>query len=142
MIYADTSALIKRYITEPASDDFDRLLLSRGPMEISRLTVTEMRCALARRRRAGQIDTSLEAAAIKELRADILDGALRVSPVADSHVVEAYALIESLPAIPLSTLDAVHLAIARDIAAESLATADKTQAEAARALGLTVHTFY
>lgn len=142
MIYADTSALIKRYITEPASDDFDRLLLSRGPMEISRLTVTEMRCALARRRRAGQIDTSLEAAAIKELRADILDGALRVSPVADSHVVEAYALIESLPAIPLSTMDAVHLAIARDIAAESLATADKTQAEAARALGLTVHTFY
>lgn len=142
MIYADTSALIKRYITEPASDDFDRLLLSRGPMEISRLTVTEIRCALARRRQAGQIDTSLEAAAIKELRADILDGALRVSPVADSHVVEAYALIESLPAIPLSTLDAVHLAIARDIAAESLATADKTQAEAARALGLTVHTFY
>jgi len=141
MIYADTSALLKRYITEQGSDGFDRLLLARGPLDISRLTVTEMRCALARRRRAGQIDTALETSAITELRTDILAGALRVSAITDGHVVEAYAIIESLPALPLRALDAIHLAVARHLEVEEFATSDKNQAEAARALGFTVHDF-
>lgn len=141
MIYVDTSALLKRYITERASNDFDELLRVGGPMEISRLTVTETRCALARRRRAGQIDAMLEMAAIKELRTDILNGAFHVTPIADAHVIEAYALIENLPDVRLRTLDAIHLAIARDIAADAFATSDRTQAEAARALDFTVHDF-
>lgn len=141
MLYADTSALLKRYLAERASDDVDRLLLSSGPFYISRLTVTEMRCALARRRRAGHIGTGVETAAIAELRSDILDGALRVAPMADEHFVEAYAVIESVPDIALRTLDAIHLAVARRIGAEDFATADKTQAQAAKALGFTVHDF-
>lgn len=141
MIYADTSALLKRYITEPASDDFDRLFLAHGPLDISRLTVTEMRCALARRRRAGHIDAAIETAAITELRTDILAGALRVCAITDGHIVEAYAVIESVPTLPLRALDAIHLAVARHLAAGEFATSDKTQAEAARALGFTVHDF-
>jgi predicted nucleic acid-binding protein len=142
MIYADTSALLKRYLAEAASDDVDRLLLSQGPFHVSRLTVTEMRCALARRRRTGHIDATIEAAAVGELRTDILDGALRVTPMSDDHFVEAYAVIESVPGIALRTLDAVHIAVARRIAAQEFATADKTQAEAAEALGFTVYRFF
>jgi len=141
MIYADTSALLKRYITEPGSDDFDRLFLALGPLDISRLTVTEMRCALARRRRAGHIDAALETAAITELRTDILAGALRVCAIADGHIVEAYAVIESIPTLPLRALDAIHLAVARHLEIGEFATSDKTQAEAARALGFNVHDF-
>jgi predicted nucleic acid-binding protein len=142
MIYADTSALLKRYITEPASDRFDEFMLANDPLDISRLTVTEMRCALARRRRAGQITETIEAGAIRELRTDILNGSLRLSPVDDSHIVEAYAIIESVPSLPLRALDAIHLAIARLIGTENFATADKTQADAAEALGFTVHRFF
>lgn len=141
MVYVDTSALVKRYLAERASNDVDRLLQSRGLFQVCRLTVTEMRCALARRRRAGHIDAGIEVAAIGELRTDILNGALRVTPMSDDHFVEAYAIIESVPAIPLRPLDAVHIAVARRIAAPEFATADKTQAEAARALGFTVHDF-
>jgi hypothetical protein len=42
------------------------------------------------------------------------------------------------PTTPCATLDALHLAAARGIGADSIATADKTLAEAAAALGLTV----
>ena len=53
MIYADTSALVKRYLEEPFSAEFDTLL-QQGAMAISRLTVVELRCALARRRHIGE----------------------------------------------------------------------------------------
>lgn len=141
LIYADTSALLKRYIAEPASDEFDEFLLTRGPLDISRLTLTEMRCALSRRRRAAEIDAAIETSAVAELRKDVLNGVLRVCPVNDSQVIEAYALIESLPGVPLRTLDAIHLAIAREIAATALVTSDKVQAQAARAVGFTVFDF-
>ena len=142
MIYADTSALIKRYLAEPGSSTFDELFLSRGPMAISRLNFVEIRCALARRRRNGQIDASLETDALKELHADLHDGALVLHAVTDSQLSAAFHLIESLLPLPLRSLDALHLAIARDIAADEFATADKIQADAAAALGLTVHRFY
>jgi uncharacterized protein len=46
--YIDTSALAKWYLNEPRSEDFGAV--------ISRLTVVEFRCLIARRRRAGDID--------------------------------------------------------------------------------------
>jgi predicted nucleic acid-binding protein len=43
--------------------------------------------------------------------------------------------------IPLRTLDAMHLVIAKDIQAEHLATADRVVADAAELLGLSVVRF-
>jgi predicted nucleic acid-binding protein len=142
MIYADTSALLKRYLHEAFSDEFDDLFVSKGPISISRLGLVEARCSLARRRRQGLINSRIEKKAVNELHNDIRDGALELNAVADEQVASAFHLIESLPAIPLRSLDAVHLAIARDIQAQSFATADKTQAKAAHALGFTVHEFF
>lgn len=142
MIYADTSALIKRYLSEAGSDDFDALFLAQGPFSISRLTFVEMRCALDRRRRGGQINATLETAALTELRTDIQDGALSLNAMADRQVTAAFHLIEAVSHVPLRTLDALHLAIARDIAASGLATADRNQADAAEALGFTVFRFH
>ena len=141
MIYADTSALVKRYLDEPFSAEFEALL-QQGAMAISRLTVVEMRCALARRRRNREIDALRESRINAELAADINDGALRVGDVGDAHFTAAYHLIGRLAHISLRTLDALHLASADQMAAAGFATADKTQAEAAVALGLTVHRFY
>jgi predicted nucleic acid-binding protein len=142
MIYADTSALLKRYLHEAFSEEFDDFFLQHGPLSISRLGLVEARCSLARRRRNGTITAKIEENAVKELHSDIRDGALVLHATADEQIAKAFHLIEALPGIPLRSLDAVHLAIAGDIQASIFATADKTQADAAEALGLTVHRFY
>lgn len=142
MIYADTSALLKRYLHEAHSDEFDSLFLDSAPLSISHLSVLEARCALARRRRSGMIDASIETAAWRALQSDIRHAALKLHTVSDAQCADATDLIESLPGIALRSLDAAHLAIARDIGATALATADKTQADAAQALGFTVHRFF
>lgn len=142
MIYADTSALLKRYLHEAFSEEFEDFFMKRGPLSISRLGLVEARCSLARRRRSGLINLKLEQNAVKELHNDIRDGALQLNAVADEQIAHAFHLIESLPSISLRSLDAVHLAIARDIQANAFATADKTQAKAAAALGFTVHRFF
>lgn len=142
MVYADTSALIKRYLTEANSDEFDAFFMARTPLAISRLTLVEMRCTLARRCRNSQITAVLEEQAMHEVRTDIQDGALTVYPINDDQVVYALHLIEQVAPLPLRTLDALHLSAALRIDAREFATADKNQAEAARALGMTVLTFY
>jgi predicted nucleic acid-binding protein len=141
MIYADTSALVKRYLDEPFSAEFEALL-QKGTMAISRLSIVELRCALARRRRNREIDVLRENRVNGELAADIQDGALRVSDFDDDCFTAAYHLIGRLPQIPLRTLDALHLAVAERITASAFATADRHQADAAEALGLTVYRFY
>ena len=141
MVYADTSALVKRYLEEPFSAEFDALL-QQGAMAISRLTVVELRCALARRRRNREIDALRENRINAELAADIQDGALHLGSVGDADFNTAYHLIDRLADIPLRSLNALHLAAAEQIGASAFATADKIQAEAATALGLTVHRFY
>lgn len=142
MIYVDTSALLKRYIAEAQSDAFDAFLAERAPVSISRLTVTEFRCALARRRRAGQIDTKLERAAQAQLGIDLQDGVIVAHPVSDGQVAAATHLFDRLRALPLRTLDALHLCIAEDWSCSGYATADKVQAESARALGFDTHCFF
>lgn len=141
MIYADTSALLKRYLTEPFSTEFDALF-QRGEIASSRLAVVEMRCALARRRRNREIDSTRENRINAELAADIQDGALWIGGFDDAGFAAAYHLIGRLAHLPLRTLDVLHLAIAEQHSATEFATADKTQAEAAGALGLAVHRFY
>ncbi len=141
MVYVDTSALLKRYITEADSDEFDAFFMSRTPLAISRLTLVEMRCALARRRQNGEIAATLEIQVMDEIRTDIQDGALAVHPISDDQVVHALHLLDQVTTLPLRTLDALHLSVARCIHADEFATADRNQADAANALGLTVFTF-
>ncbi len=50
-------------------------------------------------------------------------------------------MIESLPSVPLRTLDALHLTIANDIPVNIIATADKVMEKAAQLLHLAVVLF-
>jgi predicted nucleic acid-binding protein len=141
MIYVDTSALVKRYLSEAGSDTFDTFFLARAPLAISRLTVVEMRCALARRRRNQQITTELEAQVLEAFRLDVQDGALAVSSFLEDDLTLAYHLMDEVADLPLRTLDALHLAVARRQAIPEFSTADKKQAEAAQKLGFALHRF-
>ena len=141
MVYLDTSALLKRYIPEANSEAFDAYFIDRAPASISRLGLVETRCALARKRRSRQISPEREKAAMNEIRTDIQDGILVIYPVGDTHFAEGLHLIDKIAKVPLRSLDALHLAIARSLDVHELATADAVMRRAAQALGINVAYF-
>ena len=140
--YIDTSALAKWYLNEPRSDEFEKFITAQKAAWISRLTVVEFRCLLARRRRAGEITARIDGAVYDAFERDIRQGALGLLPLQDQHVASAAAMIGRLPRHPLRTLDALHLAIALDAKADAVATADRIMASASKDLGLKVIAFF
>ena len=140
--YLDTSALAKWYLNEPFSEAFEEFIRAQPDAAISRLSVVELRCLLARRRRAGEITKAIETRVYAAFEKDVSGGSLQVHPVADEHVIAALGLIERLGRYPLRTLDALHLAIAQGIHCRQLATADKTMADAGKAAGLDIARFF
>jgi hypothetical protein len=140
--YVDTSALAKWYLNEPFSEKFESFIQQQSTAVISRLTVVEFRCLLARRRRAGEITKAVETRVFNTFEEDIRAGFLQIHPVADEHLIAALALITRLARFPLRTLDAMHLAIAQGIRVRHLATADRTMASAGNAIGLEIARFF
>lgn len=141
-IYIDTSALAKWYVRESFSDEFDQFIRACGEPVISRLTVVEFRCLLARRRRAGSLSRDNEGDALHTFEEDIRQGFLKIDSMQDRHFALAHDLIEKLQDIPLRTLDALHLSIASGTGYTRFATADKVQAEAAETLGMHTEKFF
>jgi hypothetical protein len=134
--YLDTSALAKWYVNETRSEDVADYLLGESAVTISRLTIVEFRCLLARRRRAKELSATMEQRILSTFEQHIRDGLISVQPLDDQHAVEATHLLARLGAHPLRTLDALHLAIARSLGVETVVTADRVMAAAAAAVGL------
>ena len=84
--YLDTSALAKWYLNEPFSEQFEAFIQEQPTAAISRLTVGEFRCLLARRRRAGGITKSIESRVYSSFEKDVGAGFLQEFPVADEHL--------------------------------------------------------
>ncbi len=136
--YIDTSALAKWYVPEAGSEKFSRWIQGREDTCISSLTITEFRCLLARRQRMNML-TAIDVQKIfARFRQDIEDGHLISYPVENYHILNASLMIESMPSVPLRTLDALHLTIADGIGVKHVATADKVMRQAARQLELSV----
>lgn len=141
VIYFDTSALAKWYINEAGSDEVERYIQQHGPVSISELTVVEMRCLLARRKRDKSITRMLEGRIYAAFEEDIRRRFLICHPLQVGLTAGAVNLISFFGDIPLRTLDALHLAISKEISTEILVTADHIMAEAAKAMGLKVVLF-
>ena len=139
--YVDTSARAKWYLNEASSDAFEAYIGEYAIAAISWLTVIELRCLLARRRRAKELPRATEQATFDLFQTDVRAGYLEIHPLRDDHAATAVGLLDRLPKHPLRTLDALHLAIAEAIGAAQIATADRTMASAARALGFDVVAF-
>jgi hypothetical protein len=142
VVYFDTNALAKWYLNEPYSEDVERYLMEHGPVAISDLTVVEMRSLLARRRREKYVDSKLENRVFATFEDDIRRGFLIRHPIPATTAAGAVNLISTLPDVPLRTLDAMHLVIAREIDTSILATADRIMAAGAHEMGLTVIRFF
>ena len=141
VIYFDTSALAKWYLNEEKSQDVEQYVQEHGPVAISDLTVIEMRCLLARRRREGSIDLKMESRIFATFQEDIRQNFLICRPFPEGLTAAAVNLISVHLELPLRTLDALHLVIAREMQADKLATADRVMIVAAKAMGVSVVRF-
>ncbi len=111
-----------------------------GPVAVSTLTMVEMRALLARRRER-DITARIESQVFAAFEEDLRRGALIRHPVHDGVVQAAALMLAFLTDHPVRSLDALHLAMAREIGTSVFATADRVQAGAARALGMKVVRF-
>jgi len=59
IIYFDTSALAKWYVKEPESGSVEKYIHEHGPIDISDLTIVEMRSLFSRHRRERNIDYTI-----------------------------------------------------------------------------------
>jgi hypothetical protein len=138
-LYCDTSALLKLYLPEAGSDEFNEVVEGRDDVHVSDLAVTEIVSAVARRLRQG----SLTREGVRRLQHAILgrldEGVYhRIELTRDVHR-RAEHLLLTLPGPPLRAADALHLALATSAQAASLASFDTRLAAAARAAGFAVY---
>ena len=132
MQYVDSSALVKRYISEPDTDTALRLLAADPDWVTAAHTLIEVRRTLALRL-GGE-----PGGAAKARKAFLLDwDAMRIVALDEQTCVQAAEFAETTRA---RTLDALHLAAAHRAGAPALrvVTFDARLAQAARSLGWTV----
>lgn len=128
--YVDSSALIKRYVSEPDSEYATALIDADAVLATSWLTVVEVRRALSKLCKGNEL-----AKANQHVHEDVEKMAL-VLPDATTWLAAA----EIGAALNVRSLDAVHLACAQRLRIPSLrfVTFDIRQAVAGRALGFAV----
>ncbi|WGZ94365.1 MAG: type II toxin-antitoxin system VapC family toxin [Candidatus Thiothrix putei] len=139
--YLDTSALAKWYLNEQESERFAAWMIEQDDTHISTLTVTELRCLLARRERTKELGEASAQQIFATFERDIEQGFLILHEVGNDDLIAARQLIDRVGNIPLRTLDAMHLAIAECNDMESMASADKVMLDAADYLGMLTVSF-
>jgi predicted nucleic acid-binding protein len=141
IIYFDTSALAKWYLPEEQSSEVEKYIQEHGPVVISELTVVEMRDLLARHRREGNLDPNTEIRVFATFEEDIRQKFLICHRLSDDVARGAVNLLSVLCDLPLRMVDAMHLAMAKEIQTDVLATANPVMADAGEKLGLSVVRF-
>lgn len=136
LAYIDTSAFVKRFVSEPGSAQVEALIANNGyRFALSSLSLTEIRAVLKRRTRLGQISQQHARKALEQTSLELASNALAFQAVDAALLNFAGDLIENLAA-PLGTLDAIHLACAKVAGCEVMISADKQLLKAATESGL------
>jgi|SRR5579883_449554 len=132
-LFADSSALAKRYIADEKSEDFDELLQDASSLAVSLICLPEIISALCRRQRERLLTPTQYKAAKAALEADLQDAT--VIAVVDEVLLRSIVLLESFP---LRASDAIHISSALLWQADLFVSADERQCAAAKASGLKV----
>ncbi len=141
MSYWDTSALVKLFLAEPDSAQFETLALA-SPVVSGMISRYEMRTVFRRREAEAVIPAGEAAALYQRMIADVANGALRL--LSDSTDVEREfgTVLETCfsqkPPLFIRTNDALQLAAARVAGQIEFVTADQRQRAAAQLLGFTL----
>jgi predicted nucleic acid-binding protein len=132
-LFADSSALAKRYVADEKSGELDELLAAAGSLGVSVLCLPEIISALCRRRRERFLSALQYKSAKAALQADLADAT--VIQIIDEVLLRTIRLVESNP---LRAADAIHVASALVWRADLFASADARQCDAAENSGLEV----
>ena len=132
-LFADSSALAKRYIADEESEQLDEVLRDATDLAVSVLCVPEIMSALCRRRRERGISKSQYEAAKAAVESDLQD--IAVIQIVDEVLLESIRLLESHP---LRTSDAIQIASAMVWRADQFVSSDTRQCAVAKASGLSV----
>jgi predicted nucleic acid-binding protein len=131
--------LLKLYLPEPGSDEFNRTVEGRDDLLVSDLAVTEIASALSRRLRQRALTREVARRVQHAIVGRLDDGVYhRVELTRDVHR-RAEHLLLNLTETPLRAADALHLALATSARAASMASFDMRLGAAARAIGLATY---
>jgi predicted nucleic acid-binding protein len=131
--------LLKLYLPEPGSDEFNRAVEGRVDVLVSDLAVTEVVSALACRLRQGALTREVAHRVQYAIVERLDDGVYRrIELTRDVHR-RAEHLLLTLVGTPLRAADALHLALAMSARAASMASFDVRLGAAARAVGLATY---
>ncbi len=135
-LYFDTSALVKFFHVETATEEVTKMINSKdNNIYISELAKLEFYSALHRRLRNNEIDIHSLKRAVKGFDVQILQ--FYVEPLTNTAVIEAGNLLKTFAAdYGLRTLDALHLSTFKLISEENwyFVTSDKTLQKVVNAL--------
>ena len=133
MVYLDTSAAVPLFVAEPSSDLIDNWLGTCDvPVVSSDWIVTEFASALSSKERSGTLSAKDAKAAWRSFETFCQSG-LRLAPVSRRAFEEAAKMVRQ-PAHGVRSSDALHLAVALEIGAKTIATLDATMASNAKRL--------
>jgi predicted nucleic acid-binding protein len=132
-LFADSSALAKRYIEDERSGALDELLSGASSLTVSVLCLPEIISAMCRHRRERFLTVAQYSMAKTSLESDI--SGMTVIQITDEVLAGSVRLLETHT---LRSSDAIHLASALVWGADSFVSADARQCVAARSAGLEV----
>ena len=141
MIYWDTSALVKLYTWESDSETFVELLAnSSDPVCSSIVTYVEVLCAAYRKEQAGDLHRGCAAAVAARFAADSKRGSILAVPCGEDVIQRARRIVHTSSRrtrpVMIRSLDAVHVASAWVMGAESIVSTDARLRQVAAWTGL------
>ncbi len=137
MIYLDTSIVVAYYCPEPLSRRAERLIRAQSRPAVSDLTEVELRSALSRKVRTGELQMADATRIVSRFSNHLEEGLYTRLPLERRHFETAAEWLGRF-ALTLKTLDALHLAVAASEGLQ-LATADAVLARSAKTLGIETH---
>ncbi len=134
MAYLDTSVLVAYYCPEALSEAAEKTILADGQPAVSALAEVELVSALGRKIRERELSRENANHVLTEFRSHLNQFLFKRIPLERDHYSVAFNWLSQF-AVPLRTLDALHLAVAAQNNLE-LVTADQQLLESARKLGV------
>ena len=134
--YLDTSVLAAYYCPEPISEKVEKLILKATHPCISSLTEVELASAISRKIREKALSPEDGNKIFNQFQTHLKESLFRLIAVEDRHYQTAKKWILQF-AVPLKTLDALHLAIAAE-GDFTLLTADRQLVISAKYFGINI----
>lgn len=135
-MYLDTAILVKLLVREPDTE-FYVALVDGQPAWSSQLVLVESFSALLRKERERAITPAHRRRAVRQIASDVGARRLSLVPVTADLIERSHGILDVChPAVPLRTLDAIHLASAERCQSWPLCSNDTRVRAAAAKLGL------